>query len=100
MAARLAGVREWLVASGLIEGPGGLLLVQNRRRDGRIDWSPPGGVIEMAEGESVLDGLTREVREETGITVTEWEGPSVVGEAEAVDAGLAPAGRGAPGAQL
>jgi 8-oxo-dGTP diphosphatase len=68
-------VHEWLVASGIVEGPDGLLLVQNRRRDGALDWSPPGGVVEVADGESVVDGLTREVREETGITVTSWVGP-------------------------
>ncbi|MDQ1444778.1 MAG: 8-oxo-dGTP diphosphatase [Acidimicrobiaceae bacterium] len=80
-------VREWLVASGIIEGPGSLLLVQNRRRDGRMDWSPPGGVIEVADGESVREGLTREVHEETGITVTEWAGPVWSVEAEAEAAG-------------
>lgn len=68
-------MREWLVASGIVEGPDGLLLVQNHRRDGRVDWSPPGGVIEVGEGESVIDGLTREVFEETGITVSAWTGP-------------------------
>jgi 8-oxo-dGTP diphosphatase len=69
-------VREWVVAGGLVEGPGGtVLLVQNRRRDGSLDWSPPGGVVEVAEGESPVAGLTREVEEETGITVTAWEGP-------------------------
>lgn len=71
-----------MVAGGLIEGPDGLLLVQNRRRDASLDWSPPGGVIEVADGESVTDGLTREVEEETGIRVTEWRGP--VYEVEAV----------------
>lgn len=75
------------MASGIIEGPGSLLLVQNRRRDGRTDWSPPGGVIEVADGESVEAGLTREVREETGITVREWAGPVWSVEAEAADAG-------------
>jgi ADP-ribose pyrophosphatase YjhB (NUDIX family) len=54
-------MHEWLVASGIVEGPGGVLLVQNRRRDGALDWSPPGGVVEVADGESVVDGLTREV---------------------------------------
>jgi len=77
-------VRSWLVAGALIEGPEGLLLVQNRRRNGRVDWSPPGGVIE--EGEGLLEGLTREVEEETGLRVTEWAGP--VYEIEAVAPGL------------
>jgi ADP-ribose pyrophosphatase YjhB (NUDIX family) len=80
-------VKEWLVASGIVEGPGSLLLVQNRRRDGRTDWSPPGGVIETEDGESVRDGLTREVVEETGIAVTEWDGPVWSVEAEAQAAG-------------
>jgi ADP-ribose pyrophosphatase YjhB (NUDIX family) len=79
-------VREWLVAAGLIEGPEGLLLVQNRRRDGSLDWSPPGGVIEVHEGESVRDGLTREVAEETGLVVTDWDGP--VYEVDVVAEGL------------
>jgi 8-oxo-dGTP diphosphatase len=76
-------VREWLVASGIVEGPEGLLLVQNRRRDGHVDWSPPGGVVEVDDGESVREGLTREVQEETGIRVTAWDGPVYEVEAEA-----------------
>lgn len=83
----MAALREWLVAGGLIEGPDGLLLVQNRRRDGSLDWSPPGGVIEVAEGESLVDGLTREVREETGLEVLSWEGPLYRVEAAAPQAG-------------
>ncbi|MDQ1397451.1 MAG: 8-oxo-dGTP diphosphatase [Acidimicrobiaceae bacterium] len=79
-------MRDWLVAGGIVEGPDGLLLVQNRRRDGSLDWSPPGGVIEVHEGESIVDGLTREVEEETGIVVTEWAGP--VYEVAAVAEGL------------
>ena len=72
------------MASGLLEGPDGLLLVQNRRRDGGLDWSPPGGVVEVGDGETVVDGLTREVQEETGLVVTAWEGPvyEVLAEAE------------------
>lgn len=64
-------MREWLVAGGLLAGPDGLLLVQNRRRNGSIDWSTPGGVID--EGETLLQGLTREVQEETGLLVAGWD---------------------------
>jgi 8-oxo-dGTP diphosphatase len=79
-------VRRWVVGSALIEGEGGLLLVANRRRDGAVDWTPPGGVIDP--GESVLDGLAREVEEETGLTVTRWApAPAYRVEAEAVEAG-------------
>ncbi len=63
-------MRDWVVGGAVIESPGGVLLVRNRRRDGSHDWSPPGGVID--HGESVLDGLTREVFEETGLQVSIW----------------------------
>ena len=78
-----APVRKWTVAGGLIELDGRLLLVQNRRRDGSLDWTTPGGVIDP--GESVIEGLTREVEEETGLSVTGWEGPLWSVEAEAPD---------------
>ena len=80
-------VRNWTVAGGLVESDEGLLLVQNRRRNGSFDWSPPGGVIEVADGESVVAGLTREVEEETGLRVTEWAGPLYEVTAEAPDLG-------------
>jgi 8-oxo-dGTP diphosphatase len=78
-------VREWLVAGALVEFDDGLLLVQNRRRDGRVDWTPPGGVVDP--GETVLDGLTREVREETGLRVHDWSEPvyEIVAEAPDLD---------------
>lgn len=68
------GVRDWLVGGALIQRAGELLLVANRRHNGTVDWTPPGGVID-AEDASVLHGLTREVREETGLVVMAWEGP-------------------------
>jgi 8-oxo-dGTP diphosphatase len=76
-------MRNWTVAGGVVERDGALLLVQNRRRNGSVDWSPPGGVIEVADGESLLDGLTREVAEETGLRVTEWAGPLYEVQADA-----------------
>jgi len=78
-------VRVWLVGGAVIEGSGGVLLVQNRRRSGAVDWSPPGGVID--HGESLLQGLTREVAEETGLVVSRWTGPLYEIEAEAPDLG-------------
>jgi 8-oxo-dGTP diphosphatase len=78
-------MREWLVAGAIIEGPDGILLVENVRRNGRTDWSTPGGVID--EGETVLEGLAREVTEETGLVVTEWRGPLYAVMAEAPDLG-------------
>ncbi len=68
-------MREWLVGGAVVLGDDGLLLVQNRRRGGGHDWSPPGGVIEVHDGEGLVDGLTREVEEETGLRVTAWTGP-------------------------
>jgi 8-oxo-dGTP diphosphatase len=78
-------VHRWLVAGALIEGEDGLLLVRNRRRGGLEDWSTPGGVID--EGETLIEGLGREVHEETGLRVTDWEGPVYAIRAEAPDLG-------------
>ncbi len=79
-------VREWVVASALVERDGELLLVLNRRQSGSTDWSTPGGVIDATD-ESVLAGLTREVEEETGLRVRSWEGPVYEVHAEAIDLG-------------
>jgi ADP-ribose pyrophosphatase YjhB (NUDIX family) len=80
-------MRDWVVAGGIVLDGDRLLLVQNRRRGGAFDWSPPGGVIEVGEGEDVVDGLTREVEEETGLRVTAWAGPVYEVRAEAPELG-------------
>ena len=63
-------MRRWLVGGALIRHGDGLVLVCNRRRDNSVEWTPPGGVID--HGETLLDGLTREVFEETGLVVSTW----------------------------
>lgn len=80
------GLRHWLVAGGIILAEDRLLLVHNERRNGRRDWSTPGGVID--EGESILEGLTREVQEETGLSVSGWQGPCYRVEVTAPELGF------------
>ena len=63
-------MRQWTVGGALIRHGDGLVLVSNRRRDRTVEWTPPGGVID--EGETLLEGLAREVREETGLLVRSW----------------------------
>ncbi|WP_326554179.1 NUDIX hydrolase [Micromonospora sp. NBC_01813] len=52
------------VAAVVVDDTGHVLVTQ-RRDNGH--WEPPGGVLELDE--SVLDGVRREVREETGLLV-------------------------------
>lgn len=62
------------MAGGVVRQPTGeVLLVHNIRKDGRSDWSTPGGVVDA--GETFVEALTRETFEESGITVPEWSGP-------------------------
>jgi 8-oxo-dGTP diphosphatase len=63
-------MRRWQVGGALIRHDDGLVLVCNRRRDRSLEWTPPGGVID--HGETLLAGLAREVREETGLIVHTW----------------------------
>lgn len=76
-------MRRWVVAGGLLHDERGLLLVANRRRGGSIDWSTPGGVVDR--GETTLQALTREVREETGLSVANWSRMAWTTEVDFVD---------------
>ena len=52
--------------AGIVVDDAGRILVIQRRDNGQ--WEPPGGVLEL--GESIEDGVRREVAEETGVRVT------------------------------
>jgi 8-oxo-dGTP diphosphatase len=58
--------RHSVAVSGVIFGDEGRVLLVRRRDYG--NWEPPGGVLKV--GESVQEGLTREVREETGLQIS------------------------------
>jgi 8-oxo-dGTP diphosphatase len=62
--------REFVVAAAiLLDLQGRVLLVGNDWQGyGRVRYTLPGGVVER--GESTLDALSREVKEETGLTIT------------------------------
>lgn len=60
-----AAARHSVSVAGVITDDDGRALLI-RRRD-TLHWEPPGGVLELDE--SIEEGLRREVREETGLTV-------------------------------
>jgi ADP-ribose pyrophosphatase YjhB (NUDIX family) len=59
-------------AFAIVQDKTEVLLVANKRNRGRIKWSLPGGSVRGTE--APLQALEREVKEETGIIVTEWSG--------------------------
>ena len=79
------GMRSFRVGGGLVVVDNQLLLAANRRRQGTLEWTPPGGVID--EGESVTEGISREVREETGLHVPAWDARHYVVTVTAPDMG-------------
>lgn len=53
------------VAAAIFDESGENVLLIRRRDNG--NWEPPGGVLEL--NETIEDGLSREVREETGVEI-------------------------------
>ncbi len=83
----MPGLRNWRVAGGVLRrGDDQVLLVENERKDRSIDWSTPGGVVDA--GETFVEAVRREVREETGIDVVVWKGPLYRVEVTAPDLGF------------
>ncbi len=70
----LVARREFVVAAAILLDPSGrVLLVGNDwQGHGRVRYTLPGGVVER--GESTLDALVREVKEETGLEITSVKG--------------------------
>jgi ADP-ribose pyrophosphatase YjhB (NUDIX family) len=57
----LVGVGAVVVKEGRV------LLIRRGNEPMKGHWSLPGGILEL--GETITDGVTREVREETGLTI-------------------------------
>lgn len=60
-----ATAKHWVSVAGVVTDERNRALMIQRRDNQH--WEPPGGVLET--GESITDGLIREVREETGLDV-------------------------------
>jgi 8-oxo-dGTP diphosphatase len=60
-----ASPRHSVSVAGIITDDHGRALLSQRRDNHR--WEPPGGVLEL--GETIHDGLRREVHEETGLDI-------------------------------
>lgn len=59
--------RPWVGVGALIFREGRVLLVRRGHAPSLGEWSIPGGALEV--GETLADGVKREVREETGLEV-------------------------------
>ena len=89
-------VHRWLVAGALIEGDDGLLLVRNRRRNGREDWSTPGRG-HRRRARPCSEGLAREVAGGDRPRGDRVGGPGLRDPGRGPGPRLEPAGRGPPG---
>lgn len=62
----------FIVTSAIARKGREVLLVEERVDSGKIGWSLPGGVVEVRE--SIITALSREIAEETGLSVTKNHG--------------------------
>lgn len=60
--------QESISVGGIVTKENKILLVQRASNPGRGLWTIPGGFVEQKE--LISDGVTREIKEETGLTVT------------------------------
>jgi len=63
--------RPFVGVGGIVIRGQQVLLVRRGKPPRQGEWSIPGGMLEL--GEKLRDGVTREIQEETGITVTPLE---------------------------
>ena len=69
--AKEVGVRRKNAVFGILLTPNDeVLVVANRRSSGGVRWSFPGGLVD--QGETSLQALKREVKEETSLITHEW----------------------------
>ena len=73
------------VAAIVFDGAGRVLLVERGRPPGVGLWTVPGGRLEL--GEAIVDGVAREVREETGLDVEVGPLVEIVERVTPTDAG-------------
>lgn len=77
--------RPWVGVGALIFDRGRVLLVRRGHAPSLGEWSIPGGALEI--GETLADGVKREVREETGLVVEPLATVDVVDRIARDDAG-------------
>ncbi len=69
--------RHLMVSAALLEEDDRVLLVENLRPwRGASEWTVPAGILDPDE--TLIDTAAREVEEETGLRVTDWDGLAYV----------------------